>query len=54
MKSLTNQKKLHPQEPQKPLSQEQLMAWWPFARLDPKFFPKPTQREQSQYQESPI
>lgn len=24
----------------KPLSQEELMAWWPFERLDPKRFPK--------------
>jgi len=30
------------------------MAWWPFTRLDTKLFPKPTQRDQSQYEESPI
>jgi hypothetical protein len=23
-----------------PLSQEELKAWWPFERLDPKRFPK--------------
>ena len=26
----------------KPLSQEELKAWWPFERLDPKRFPKAT------------
>jgi hypothetical protein len=26
-----------------PLSQEELMAWWPFERLDPKRFPKATE-----------
>ena len=25
-----------------PLSQEELKAWWPFERLDPKRFPKAT------------
>jgi hypothetical protein len=25
-----------------PLSQEELKAWWPFERLDPKRFPKQT------------
>jgi hypothetical protein len=55
MKSLKQHKKLQPQEqPQKPLSQEQLMAWWPFTRLDPKLFPKPNQRDLSQYEESLI
>lgn len=24
----------------KPLTQEELRAWWPFTRLDPKRFPK--------------
>ncbi len=24
----------------KPLTQEELKAWWPFERLDPKRFPK--------------
>lgn len=24
----------------RPLSQEELKAWWPFERLDPKRFPK--------------
>lgn len=23
------------------LTQQELMAWWPFTRLDPKRFPKP-------------
>jgi hypothetical protein len=27
-------------EGDKPLSQEELKAWWPFERLDPKRFPK--------------
>jgi hypothetical protein len=31
----------------KPLTQEELMAWWPFTRLDPKRFPK--QKRQSKY-----
>lgn len=26
-----------------PLSQEELKAWWPFERLDPKRFPKATE-----------
>lgn len=25
---------------EQPLSQEELKAWWPFERLDPKRFPK--------------
>jgi hypothetical protein len=29
-------------EEQTPLSQEELKAWWPFERLDPKRFPKQT------------
>jgi hypothetical protein len=33
------QKKKSP-ENDKPLSQEELKAWWPFERLDPKRFPK--------------
>jgi hypothetical protein len=33
------QKKKLP-ESNKPLSQEELKAWWPFERLDPKRFPK--------------
>jgi hypothetical protein len=33
------QKKKSP-EKDKPLSQEELKAWWPFERLDPKRFPK--------------
>lgn len=31
----------------KPLTQEELMAWWPFTRLDPKRFPK--QKRQSKH-----
>jgi len=31
----------------KTLTQEELMAWWPFTRLDPKRFPK--QKRQSKY-----
>lgn len=26
------------------LTQEELIAWWPFDRLDPKRFPKPTKQ----------
>ena len=28
-------------EDTKPLTQEELLKWWPFTRLDPKRFPKP-------------
>jgi hypothetical protein len=28
------------------LSQEELMAWWPFIRLDPKRFPKMSKRDE--------
>jgi hypothetical protein len=27
-------------EDTKPLTQEELLRWWPFTRLDPKRFPK--------------
>jgi hypothetical protein len=33
------------------LSQEELRAWWPFDRLDPKRFPK-TKKEE--YEDAPI
>jgi hypothetical protein len=33
-------KKTSTPEGNKPLSQEELKAWWPFERLDPKRFPK--------------
>ena len=29
----------------KPLTQEELRAWWPFTRLDPKRFPKQPRRD---------
>jgi hypothetical protein len=32
-------------EDKKVLSQEELRAWWPFTRLDPKRFPKPEKKE---------
>lgn len=35
----------NPNEPKRVLSQEELRAWWPFTRLDPKWFPKPKQPE---------
>lgn len=35
------------------LSQEELRAWWPFTRLDPKRFPK-TKHQQEQYEDAPI
>jgi hypothetical protein len=40
-------------EDKKVLSQEELRAWWPFTRLDPKRFPK-TKHEQPEYEEAPI
>lgn len=40
-------------EDKKVLSQEELRAWWPFTRLDPKRFPK-TKHEQEQYEEAPL
>lgn len=35
------------------LSQEELKAWWPFTRLDPKRFPK-TKHQQEEYEDAPI
>ena len=35
-------KKTSAPEGNTPLSQEELKAWWPFERLDPKRFPKQT------------
>jgi len=32
-------------ETKRVLSQEELRAWWPFTRLDPKRFPKPEKKE---------
>jgi hypothetical protein len=40
-------------EDKRVLSQEELRAWWPFDRLDPKRFPK-TKHEQEQYEDAPI
>lgn len=36
---------------ERPLSQEELRAWWPFDRLDPKRFPK-TKHEEPEYEEA--
>ena len=41
-------------QPKNVLTQSELKAWWPFTRLDPRLFPKPTQRDLSQYEESPL
>lgn len=35
----------------RPLTQEELKAWWPFERLDPKRFPKNTAPEPIDYVE---
>ena len=35
------------------LSQKELMAWWPFTRLDPKRFPKVTEQHDD-YEEAPF
>jgi hypothetical protein len=40
-------------EDKRVLSQEELRAWWPFTRLDPKRFPK-TKHEQPEYEEAPL
>ena len=32
-------------ESTKPLTQEELLKWWPFTRLDPKRFPKAKKAE---------
>lgn len=40
-----------PSESEGRLSQEELRAWWPFDRLDPKRFPK-TKHEQPEYEEA--
>lgn len=41
----------NPNETKRVLSQEELRAWWPFTRLDPKRFPKPKQPE---YEDAPV
>jgi hypothetical protein len=41
----------NPNEAKRVLSQEELRAWWPFDRLDPKRFPK-TKKEE--YEDAPI
>jgi hypothetical protein len=41
----------HSQNDKRVLSQEELRAWWPFDRLDPKRFPK-TKKEE--YEDAPI
>lgn len=41
----------NPNESKRVLSQEELRAWWPFTRLDPKRFPK-TKHEQPEYEEA--
>ncbi len=38
---------------ERPLTQEELKAWWPFTRLDPKRFPK-TQHEPEKFEEAPF
>jgi hypothetical protein len=38
---------------QRILSQEELKAWWPFTRLDPKRFPK-TAHEPEKFEEAPF
>jgi hypothetical protein len=43
------------QESDEPLTQEELLWWWPFTRLDPKRFPKPEQPEpHDDYEEAPF
>ena len=37
---------LRPKKESNVLSQKELMAWWPFTRLDPKRFPKVKKTEQ--------
>jgi len=37
---------LRPKKESNVLSQEELMRWWPFTRLDPKRFPKVKKTEQ--------
>ncbi len=39
-------KKKSQTEDNRPLTQEELKAWWPFERLDPKRFPKQSKATQ--------
>lgn len=39
-------KKKSQNEDNRPLTQEELKAWWPFERLDPKRFPKQSKAPQ--------
>ena len=41
-----SKKKSKPMADNTPLSQEELKAWWPFERLDPKRFPKQSKAPQ--------
>jgi hypothetical protein len=34
------------EQPKKRLTEEELKKWWPFDRLDPKFFPKEPKNKQ--------
>ena len=40
-----------PSQSAKVLSQEELKAWWPFTRLDPKRFPK-TKHQQEEHEDA--
>jgi hypothetical protein len=39
-------------ESTKPLTQEELLRWWPFTRLDPKRFPKTKKTEHDEYEDA--
>lgn len=47
-------KKVGEREP-RVLTQEELLRWWPFERLDPKRFPKQTKTNKlEEYEDAPI
>jgi hypothetical protein len=47
-------KKIGEREP-RVLTQEELLRWWPFERLDPKRFPKQTKTNKlEEYEDAPI
>jgi Ser/Thr protein kinase RdoA (MazF antagonist) len=39
-------------EETKPLTQEELKAWWPFTRLDPNRMPKKTKPEPEKFEDA--
>jgi hypothetical protein len=45
-----------PEADDRPLSQQELEAWWPFKRLEPSRFPKqaPTPKHLDEFEDAPF